>query len=448
MGFLSQKHGGWGQLEPIFRLAQVTFRFRLYIPITRLIPEEVIHGIGHLLAVIIGGKSVRKNILSALQIMYKDQFSLAKYQKIANHTTRFIGLFAFDTIFILPSLTPARLRERIEIQNVHYYIEALQRGKGIIATSIHLSQFFRGVVCMPILPEPRRVYAIGNPTNLRLFNLPFQQANIKVIPSVAFQKSKRVLRAILQNNDVLIIAWDMGGRDTQLKVKFLDFLLPSPGSVVSLASDTGATILPCVMLPKDGYKKQILRFLPPVTLEDKGSRKETFGFYNTYLNALFTPYFRQYPFLWEELLGLSWRTRRVFQFPNGANQAQIAGLGSEFLRHLVETSWEQGREDPALIRICDSLRTLYTGTDARFQAYPFRSQKKVRQISVDLPRDSASAIFRRLLEFLARFPDVQGFLSLREQQTFKRRRLLPEQEIHITAQVKELLSMLGRKAKW
>ncbi len=442
MGLSSKKKGGWGQLEPIFRLAQVTFRFHLYKPLTRLLPEEVIHGIGHLLAIIIGGKNVKKNILSALQIMFKDKFSLAKYRKIVDHTTRFIGLFAFDTIFVLPSLTPARLRDRIEIQNVQYYMEALRRGKGIIATSIHLSQFFRGVVSMPILPEPRKVYAIGNPVNIRMFSLPFQQAGVKIIPSVAFQKSKRALKAILQNNDVLIIAWDMGGRDTQLKVKFLDFLLPSPGSVVSLAQDTGATILPCVMLPKDGYTKQILKFLPPVSIEDKGSKKDTFGYYNTHLNALFAPYFRQYPFLWEELMGLNWRTRRIFQFPNGANRAQVAGLASEYLRHLIDTSWEQGRDDATLMSICDSLKKLSVDTDARFQTYPFRSPKKIRQLSVELARDSVVSIFRFLLNFLASYPNVRGFLGPKDLERFKGRQLAPEQETQLDSKVKELLSHL------
>ncbi len=447
MGFLSKKKGGWGQLEPIFRLAQFTFRFHLYKPITRLLPEEVIHGIGHLLAVIIGGKNVKKNLLTALKIMYKDKFSPAQYWKIVNHTTRFIGLFAFDTIFVLPSLTPARLRERIEIQNVQYYMEALRRNKGVIATSIHLSQFFRGVVSMPILPEPRKVYAIGNPVNLRMFSLPFQQAGVKVIPSVAFQKSKRALRNILQNNDLLIIAWDMGGRDTQLKVKFMDFLLPSPGSVVSLALDTGATILPCVMLPKeDGYKKQILKFLPPVSIVEKGTKKDTFGFYNTYLNALFAPYFRQYPFLWEELMGLNWRTRRMFQFPNGANRSQIAGLVSEYLRHLIDTSWEQGRNDAILTRLCDSLKKLSEGTDTRFQAYPFHSPKKIRQCSVELPRDSTIAIFRHLLNFLISYPNVQGFLIPKEVERCKGRLLAPEQESRIDVAVKDVLSQLGGNA--
>jgi len=182
MGFCSKHHSGWGQLEPIFRLAQFTFRYRLYVPIARVIPEEVIHSVGHLLAIIVGGSTTRKNLLSALLLMYKNKIPKTRIKKIVKHTLRFMGLLAFDTIFVLPNLTPPRLRKRIEIQDVKYYLEALTQKKGVIVTSIHLSKFFHGVVSMQILPEVRKVYAIANPVNIRIYSLPLQQAGVKLIP--------------------------------------------------------------------------------------------------------------------------------------------------------------------------------------------------------------------------------------------------------------------------
>jgi len=236
----------------------------------------------------------------------------------------------------------------------------------------------------------------------------------------------------------------MGSRDTQLKVRFLDFLLPSPGSVVSLALDTGAPILPCVILPNGrGYKKQILKFFPPFNVIDKGSKKDTFGYYNTYLNTLFAPYFRQYPFLWEELLGLPWRTRRIFQFPNGANRVQIANLVSAYLRQLVDSSWEQGRDDKKLKAICDVLNNLSTNTDERFQSYPFRSPKKIQQITVELPRDSVLSIFRYLLNFLEVYPNIRKFLTSRDFERFKRRQLSSEEESRFTTAIKGIIAQLG-----
>ena len=444
MGFCSKHHSGWGQLEPIFRLAQFTFRYRLYVPIARVIPEEVIHSVGHLLAIIVGGSTTRKNLLSALLLMYKNKIPKTRIKKIVKHTLRFMGLLAFDTIFVLPNLTPPRLRKRIEIQDVKYYLEALTQKKGVIVTSIHLSKFFHGVVSMQILPEVRKVYAIANPVNIRIYSLPLQQAGVKLIPNVVFSKSKIVLQKILRENNVIIIAWDMGSRDTQLKVRFLDFLLPSPGSVVSLALDTGAPILPCVILPNGrGYKKQILKFFPPFNVIDKGSKKDTFGYYNTYLNTLFAPYFRQYPFLWEELLGLPWRTRRIFQFPNGANRVQIANLVSAYLRQLVDSSWEQGRDDKKLKAICDVLNNLSTNTDERFQSYPFRSPKKIQQITVELPRDSVLSIFRYLLNFLEVYPNIRKFLTSRDFERFKRRQLSSEEESRFTTAIKGIIAQLG-----
>ncbi len=139
-------------------------------------------------------------------------------------------------------------------------------------------------------------------------------------------------------------------------------------------------------------------------------------------------------------MGLNWRTRRIFQFPNGANRAQIAGLASEYLRHLVDTSWEQGRNDATLMDLCDSLKQLSASTDARFRTYPFRSPKKIAQLSVELPRDSAIGIFRYLLSFLASYPNVRGFLNPKDLERFKGRQLIPERETQIITKVKEMLA--------
>lgn len=136
----------------------------------------------------------------------------------------------------------------------------------------------------------------------------------------------------------------------------------------------------------------------------------------------------------------------MFQFPNGANRSQIGGLVSEYLRHLIDTSWEQGRNDAILTRLCDSLKKLSEGTDTRFQAYPFHSPKKIRQFSVELPRDSTIAIFRHLLNFLMRYPNVQGFLIPKEVERCKGRLLAPEQESRIDVAVKDALSQLGGNA--
>jgi hypothetical protein len=288
------------------------------------------------------------------------------------------------------------------------------------------------------------MYAIANMKNMELYSLPFAQAGLKLIPAENFQKIRPTLKRILRENNALTIAWDMGGRATQLKVKFLEFLVPSPGSVVSLALDTGAPILPVVLLPKlgMGYTRHVIKILPPVYVEKLDSKKETYGRYNTQLNALFAPYFRQFPFLWEELLGFeSWRTERIFQYPKGANLAQITTLAANYLQQLVETSWEEGRDDDILARICQRMRVAANITDPRFQSYPFQSPRKIRQIHVDLDRTSVVKVFTQLLEYLFEFPISVGAMK-DDPKLFKESFLPEKQKVPLVAELRQLQESL------
>ncbi len=71
---------------------------------------------------------------------------------------------------------------------------------------------------------------------------------------------------------------------------------------------------------------------------------------------------------------------------------------------------------------------------------------KIRQLSVELPRDSAVAIFRYLLKFLASYPKVREFLSPKELERLKGRLLPPDQEARIDVAVKDFISQLGGNA--
>src|SRR5271157_1001776 len=128
MAFSRKSAGGWGPLGSIFRFAQVNFRYRLYELVTRLLPEEVIHAFGYVLGDVLqgAGGNAKKRVFEALRMLHHDRFTTRQYEKIAQHTIRFIGLLVMDTIFMLPRFTQdlTRLRRRLEFQNLHYYQEA------------------------------------------------------------------------------------------------------------------------------------------------------------------------------------------------------------------------------------------------------------------------------------------------------------------------------------
>ncbi len=438
---LSKKSGGWGNLGPIFQLAKITFKYRLY-RLLKLIPEELIHGFGMWFGerFLARSKAVERRIIAALELIYKDRLSPPKLQKIARHTIRFMGLLAFDTIMVFPTLTPSKLGRRLNFENLHHYHAAVRSEKGVIVTSIHLSQFFRGIISVPLLDESRKTYAIANVRNAQLYSLPFYQNNIRLIPSVAYKRSRKKLMEILGGKNVLIIAWDMGSKLRQLKVKFMDYLLPTPGSVVSLALETGATVLPAVMIPRDGYTKHTIRFLEPFTVATRGSKKETFGYYNTHLNALFTPYFRAYPFLWEEILGFSNRTRAKFQFPNGFTQLDFLALAGEYLQLMLETSWEANRDDIPLEEICTRIAEFTRAHDKDF-SYPYRTERKVRFFGIDLDGTSIVKIFKELLVIVREFPNIKSRITEGDKLYLRPRDL----EAGVESEILELLDSLHQK---
>lgn len=443
MGISKKNTGGWGNLGPVFRLAQFTFRYHLY-KLARLLPEEIIHGVGmwfaeHFLA---RDKRVARRISASLEMLHPGRLSSAQKRVLTTHTIRFMGLLAFDVIFCFPNLTRAYLREHLSFENVHHFHAAVARGKGIIIPSIHLSQFFRGLVAVPLLAPEKRTFVIANVKNVALYSLPFLKHGIKIIPSKRLSTIRATLQRIVGDQDILIIAYDMGGRRHQLKVPFLDYLLPTPGSVVSLARRTGAMVLPVVMLPRDGYTRHVIRFLEPFFVEERGSQKATFGHYNARLNRLFAPFFRQYPFLWEEILGFAThRTRVTFTFPNGINKCQLAAMGVAFLTQLVETSWEPGRDDDLLLGLLDPLRELTAEVEDQF-TYPFQSSRRVRSFTVQLSRRSVPAIFEDLVTFLRAFPAVTDQFPEAARERFRARIVEPAHSIAIDAACDEILAEL------
>ncbi|MHA1733327.1 MAG: hypothetical protein ACTSU5_15380 [Promethearchaeota archaeon] len=395
VGLSGGKRGGWGNLDPIFKLARITFKYRLF-KLARLVPEEIVHGIGAWFGErFISGSGVRRRIVDAVKLLYGSGSPPVEPSKVARWAIKFMGLLAFDTIFVFPNLKPPRLRKSLVFENAHLFREAAARKKGVIVVSVHLSQFFRGVVSVPLLDPERKSYAIANVKNVELYSLPFLENDIHLVPSVAYSRSRPTLERILLRGDVLFVAWDMGGGGHQLKVKFFDYLLPTPGSVVSLALRTGASVLPVVMLPRGGHKNHTIRFLESFNVEERASKKETFGYYNALLNALFAPYIRQYPHLWEEVLGFAThRTRVAFDFPGGADFSGLVAAGAEFLRHLVETSWEVGRDDDFLLELVNRLKEIPVCAGG---------QGAIPATTVELDRTSVVRVFLQVFDLLLEF---------------------------------------------
>lgn len=395
----------------VFRLAQASFKYRLF-RLARLVPEPVVHGIGAWLGVnfIARGSKAKERVVESLRALYRDRpLEERRYHDLATRALKFMGLLAFDTIFVFPSLTPARLRKRLRFEGLDNYRAAREGGRGVIVVSVHLSQFFHGIVATPLVDPVPRVYAIANVKNAALYSLPFHENGVKLVPSVAFSKIKATLTRILSEGNLLLVAWDMGSAAHQLKVPFVHSLLPTPGSVVSLARETGAPVLPVVMVPRGSHSAHVLRFLPPIRVEDRATKKDTFGHYNAMLNRAFAPYLRAYPFLWEEVLSFANRSRLTFKFPNGSSLQSLVGLAASFIRWLAETSWEPERDDAAFLNFSERLR--------RLAGNPATSEGDV--ITLHLPNSSAREAVTHLAEFLVAYPDVGDFLSSEDRKALK-----------------------------
>lgn len=187
-------------------------------------------------------------------------------------------------------------RRNIKTENMHYFEEALSKGKGVIVLTAHLGNWELGGVAMAFAGYP--CWAVALPHRSKkvneFFNLQRESKGLKVIP---LGRAVRTCLNLLQENKLIALVGDRDFTEKGILTNFFDKPTLLPEGPAAFALRTGAPILPGFML-RNKDESFTLRMEKPLYFSpSRENDKDLLQVINQY-KVVMEEYIRNYPDQW------------------------------------------------------------------------------------------------------------------------------------------------------
>ncbi|MHA1849321.1 MAG: hypothetical protein ACTSXU_16875, partial [Promethearchaeota archaeon] len=141
----------------------------------------------------------------------------------------------------------------------------------------------------------------------------------------------------------------------------VNFLTPTPQSLISLHEIVKSPIIPLVSIPEGRLTRSRLTFLDAPIIDEtsrkfmKAGRKAFHGEMSTAINQVLFPYCLSYIHCWEEIMTFATRVMNMkVQFPKGTSIVQFIEKIHDFEKNqLILNTHEPGREDSRILEWID-----------------------------------------------------------------------------------------------
>ena len=179
----------------------------------------------------------------------------------------------YETITVIHS-SPATIRSTVAVEGEEYLKRALEKGRGVIALSAHLSNFPLIGARLAAAGYPFSV-VVKRPRDEGLAKLTdhyrAKVGNKTISARPRREAARQILKALRKNEIVLMIAdeFKSGG----VEVEFLGRTAPAPRGPVTLAMRSGAAVVP-MFVARDGQGRLTLHVWPELDLTKTGDLQE------------------------------------------------------------------------------------------------------------------------------------------------------------------------------
>jgi len=236
----------------------------------------------------------RRYVNANLRAIFPDKTNKER-RRICRMVFRNFAKYLVD-FFRFKKIDKEYISKNIKLENLHYFDEALKRGKGVVVLTAHLGNWELGGVVLAQLGYPFWVVAL--PHKHKKVNDFFDgQRASKGIKVIAMGKAVRSCIQQFRNNNMVALVGDKDFTSSGSIVDFFNKPTRFPQGPAALHFMTGAAIVPGFMLrnPDDSFT---LRIEKPVEFTPTLDKQKDLVDLITLYNKIFEDYIRKYPEQW------------------------------------------------------------------------------------------------------------------------------------------------------
>lgn len=244
-------------------------------------------------------KKRRCGVIEEVEKLFGKRFNERDIKRLVKAS---FGIFLkrqFENL-LFGSFTRDQLDRMTSIEGLDNLNKSLQKGKGVILLLSHFGSFllplpvlgYKGYKVIQVAGKP--LIEGNRPVHRKIFE--FRKNETDKLP-IQFIQSNQYLGTLiraLNNNAVLVIAFDGRAGDKWIPVQLLNrtgYFSPGP---FNLAIKTGAQILPTFVVRGKNNRHKII-FEPPMDLEITNTKEETLKMNTIKFAKIFEKYLLRYP---------------------------------------------------------------------------------------------------------------------------------------------------------
>jgi len=236
----------------------------------------------------------RRFVKANLRVIFPEK-SNRQLRKISRMVFRNFAKYLVD-FFRFEKLNRQYIDKNIKLENLHYFDQALAKGKGVVVLTAHLGNWELGGVVLAQLGYP--FWAVALPHKNKKVNDFFDaQRNRKGVKVIAMGKAVRSCITEIRNNHMVALVGDRDFSEKGIIVDFFGKPTHFPEGPAALSLITGASIVPGFMLrnPDDSFTLRIEKPIEFISTDDKA--KNLADLIDIY-KGIIQDYIRKYPEQW------------------------------------------------------------------------------------------------------------------------------------------------------
>ncbi|MBN1574246.1 MAG: lysophospholipid acyltransferase family protein [Deltaproteobacteria bacterium] len=242
---------------------------------------------------------IRKIVIPNIDIVFGSDLTRRERRKFIKSVFWNLSKTFPDLIYYLNPRNHQKIIENCPISGIEHLESALKKGKGAILLSAHLSNFVLMIVRLTMTGIPFNV-VLKDPSNETLKGVYKRYQEICGIERIdadkGFSATKDILRALKNNEIVIIVADERKKRDGIIVPFFGRDALTAPGPAI-LVLRSGAPIVPAFIHVVEDSKFDIEIF-PPIEPELTGDKEKDIYNISLIMNEVIEKQIRRYPDQW------------------------------------------------------------------------------------------------------------------------------------------------------